>query len=341
MKTLQDDMRTLGRSIRALTLVILTLSTLLFTAVLNPSLFDFLRKKPKVWELKDPKLAYESGVMSRDVQYGYLLLTETYKWMGPLAEEPEMRLSGNKLACTNCHLAAGTQAGSASWVGVADRFPQFGARSNSEGTLEDRINGCMERSMNGQKLDPDSKPMQAMIAYMEWLGEDLPKEKKKYFEGFTSLKLPNEAVDLAKGKEVYDRECVVCHGSNGEGAPRADGGYLYPPLWGTDTYNDGAGMHRVITAAEFIKANMPYLIATKENPKLTDEEAYHVAGYINSFDRPKKSNLETDYPDKKLKPVSTPYGPWTDTFPPEQHKYGPFPPIIDWYRETYQLNKTK
>jgi len=100
-------------------------------------------------------------------------------------------------------------------------------------------------------------------------------------------------------------------------------------------------MHRVLTAAAFIKNNMPYLQASWEDPKLSDEEAFHVAGYINSFERPRKKNTDKDYPDKKLKPVSTPYGPWTDSFPAEQHKYGPFPPIIAYYKETFGIEKTK
>jgi thiosulfate dehydrogenase len=100
-------------------------------------------------------------------------------------------------------------------------------------------------------------------------------------------------------------------------------------------------MHRVITAAEFIKSNMPYLQATWDNPKLTDEEAFHVAGYINSFSRPHKANTENDYPDKTLKPISTPYGPWTDDFTEEQHKYGPYPPIMKYYQEKYGITKTK
>jgi thiosulfate dehydrogenase len=100
-------------------------------------------------------------------------------------------------------------------------------------------------------------------------------------------------------------------------------------------------MNRVITSAEFIKGNMPFGQATWDKPKLTDEEAFHVAGYINSFDRPKKKNKEDDYPDKKLKPVSTPYGPWVDDFSPEQHKYGPFLPIIEHYKEKYDIVKTK
>jgi thiosulfate dehydrogenase len=68
--------------------------------------------------------------------------------------------------------------------------------------------------------------------------------------------------------------------------------------------------------------------ATYDNPILTDEEAYDVAAYINSFDRPKKPNAEVDYPLLTKKPVDSPYPPHPDDFSLEQHKYGPFQPII-------------
>jgi len=283
-----------------------------------------------VWESTDPR-----------IRQGYLLVSETARQMGPAAANPTDRYSGNNLSCTHCHLKGGTQAGSASWVGVAARFPQFGGRSNRIGTLEDRINGCMERSMNGRKLPDDSEAMQAMVAYMEWLGEDLPADREKEYEGYAPIRIPERAVDLEAGQAVYERECAVCHGAGGQGVPDAARGYLYPPLWGPDSYNDGAGMHRVITAAEFIRGNMPFGVATRDNPKLSDEEAFDVAGYINRFERPHKAGTERDYPDRKLKPVSTPYGPWDDEFTAEEHKYGPFLPIISFYKEKYQITKTK
>lgn len=299
------------------------------------------QNEPKVWQPKDPLLVLEN--MPDEVKKGYFLTAETPKYMGPAAEDPTDRFSGNNLACTNCHLQKGAQAGSASWAGILERFPQFGGRGNRIGTIEDRINGCMERSMNGTKLPPDSDKLAAIVAYMDWLGEGLPENRKKEFTGYPKINLPTVAVDLEKGKQVYDKECLLCHGENGQGVPNTvtGYGYTYPPLWGPDSYNDGAGMHRVITAAEFIKSNMPYLQATWDNPKLTDEEAYNVAGYINSFPRPHKLNTENDYPDKKLKPVSTPYGPWVDDFSPLQHKYGPFQPIMDYYQKEYGITKTK
>jgi len=309
---------------------------------LNPQMLEFFQSKPKIWTLKNPDEQFAQGSMDPIIKRGYLLIKETYKEIGPAAENPERRFAGNHLTCANCHLQSGTQAGSGSWVGVIDRFPQFGGRGNKIGTIEDRINGCMERSMNGKKMDVEDPDMKAIVAYMDWLGEDLPEEKEEEFKGYPKIELPNVAVNLEKGKEVYVRECMLCHGDNGQGLPKPGSkGYTYPPLWGPDSFNNGAGMHRVITAAEFIKSNMPYLQATWDNPKLTDEEAYNVAGYINSFDRPEKASLDKDFPDRKLKPVSTPYGPWADNFSEEQHKFGPFLPIIDFYKKEYGITKSK
>ncbi|MGO3183207.1 MAG: c-type cytochrome [Aequorivita sp.] len=309
----------------------------------NPDALKSKEALAKDWEPRDVEEDLTTTFITPEVRYGYEVLTETQKYLGPQAEKPEMRLSGNNLKCTSCHLEAGNLAGSGSWAGVTQRYPSFRGRSNAMGTIEDRINGCMERSMNGEILEHKSKEMRGMVAYMEWLSEGIPKDRVKEISGFTHVEIPDIAVDLKKGKDVFTKHCVQCHQEDGQGVKFDDfkEGYQYPPLWGDDTFNDGAGMHRVITAAQFIKANMPYLLATRDSPVLTDEEAYNVAGYINSFKRPEKANKENDFPDKKLKPVSTPYGPWADDFSQEQHQFGPFPPIIAYYKEKYDIKKTK
>lgn len=301
-------------------------------------------KTEKVWHIPQLDTDLPSGNKGKQVKYGYLLATQSAKWMGPQVIDQENRLyAGNNLACQNCHLEGGTKPGAASWVGVTKRFPQFRGRENKVGTIEDRINGCMERSMNGKPLPDDSKQMQALVSYMEWLSEDVPEDTLDWYKGFAKLAIPAMKADTTFGRKVYVNQCQVCHGEKGQGTKLADErqGYQYPPLWGGDTYNQGAGMHRVLTAAQFIKANMPYLVATKDKPKLTDEEAFHVAAYINSFERPLKAHTEKDFPDLKLKPVSTPYGPYVDPFSAEQHKYGPFQPIVQYYDSLYQIKKTK
>jgi mono/diheme cytochrome c family protein len=121
--------------------------------------------------------------------------------------------------------------------------------------------------------------------------------------------------------------CAGCHGTDGFGQHAQTGaGYQFPPLWGPDSYNNGAGMSRLLTAAAYAMHNMP--IGTAFNaPALTDEQAYDVAAYIISQKRPEKANLEKDFPIRLQKPIDTPYGPYVDGFSLEQHKYGPFGPI--------------
>jgi len=66
--------------------------------------------------------------------------------------------------------------------------------------------------------------------------------------------------------------------------------------------------------------------ATFQNPQLTDEEAWDVAAFVLSQNRP-HMNVPHDWPDKTKKPVDYPFGPYADNFSEQQHKFGPFTPI--------------
>ncbi len=264
-------------------------------------------------------------------EYGRRLLRETAQLMGPDHEDPEMRYTGTRMDCASCHLDTGTKPGTLSLLATAPRYPRESGRDGGMRDLRDRINGCMQRSMNGRPLPRDSIEMRAMEAYIVGLGQQflamgetrrMPDEQPAFAE-------PNRAASVEAGRLVYESRCVVCHGTNGQGlmatSDPADG-YVFPPLWGEDSFNNGAGMHRVLTAARFIKARMPLGEAD-----LTDDEAYDVAAYINSHPRPEMSNLEQDYPDRTKKPVDSPYPPYADPFPREQHRLGPFAPIREYY----------
>jgi thiosulfate dehydrogenase len=278
-----------------------------------------------------PMDSLPDGKMGDYIKYGYQLITNTSQYIGPDVADPEMRFAGNNLDCQSCHLNAGTKKFAAPYFGLTSRFPQYRGRENEIGTIEDRINGCMERSMNGQKLPVESKEMKSMVAYMHWLSRGVAPGESIEGTGFVSVDLPNRRANLDHGKQVFETHCVACHQQDGQGMPANPNdpsqGHTFPPLWGEGSYNHGAGMHRVIKATRFIKGNMP-LGATYDNPILTDEEAYDVAAYINSFDRPKKAHAEKDYPVLSKKPVDSPYPPQPDTFSLDQHKYGPFQPII-------------
>ncbi len=318
---------------------IFIISALLLTYVL----WGFYEDMDKTDEMAVYHNRYDIDVLgdsprASTIKYGRELFDNTPKYLGPESEAP---YAGNRLSCTNCHLQSGTKPYAAPLIGIVQRFPQFRKRENKMGSLEERINGCMLRSMNGSPLPTDSKEMKALIAYMEWLGRYAPVDGKIKGQGFVRIALPNRPVDLEAGKMVFEKHCIPCHGDDGKGKKAAIGqGYLYPPLWGADSYNNGAGMTRVITAANFIKGNMPFG-ATFDKPVLTDEEAYDVAGYINRMSRPKKKGLDRDYPDLKKKPLSSPYGPFADHFPLEQHQLGPYPPIVEYYKNQYRLIKNQ
>ena len=261
------------------------------------------------------------------VKYGHALFTDTANEIGPMVSDTARRFAGNNLACQNCHLQGGTQPYAMALIGVWGQFPQYRAREGAVDTLEDRINGCMERSLNGRALPLESREMRAFSAYMRWLSTGVPIGAKLKGAGTLRIKEPARAADAGRGAEVFSQICAACHGADGLGQRAQTGaGYQFPPLWGPDSYNNGAGMGRLLTAAAYAMHNMP--IGTAFNaPVLTDEQAYDVAAYTISQKRPEKANLEKDFPIRLQKPIDTPYGPYVDGFSQEQHKYGPFGPI--------------
>jgi len=277
---------------------------------------------------KPPDIEQINGdAFGRLVQYGHALFTTTANQIGPTVADPARRYAGNNLDCQSCHLKAGTQPYAMPLAGVWGQFPQYRAREGEVGTLEDRINGCLARSMNGRTLPLASREMKAYLAFMRWLSTGVPDGAKLTGAGTLAIKEPGRAADLDRGKQIYARVCTTCHGPDGGGQRAATGaGYQYPPLWGPDSFNDAAGMGRLLKAAAFIKNNMPFG-TTFAAPELSDDDAYDVAGFVISQQRPHKADLAKDYPNRLQKPVDTPYGPYADGFNPIQHKLGPFGPI--------------
>lgn len=259
------------------------------------------------------------------IWYGYDLIANTSYYFGP---KGSIANKSNGMNCQNCHLDGGTLPWANNFGKVYATYPLFYARSNSIESINDRINDCFERSMNGSDLDSGSLEMKAIYAYIKWLGKDVSKGDTLGGTTIMKLKYMSVAADTIKGKKVYADNCQSCHGSDGEGKLNNDGTeYIYPPLWGKHSYNDGAGMYRISNLASFVKNNMPFA-TNYHNPKLTDEQAWNVAAFINSQPRTHRDQT-ADWKNIKKKPVDYPFGPYADTFPQAQHKYGPFQPIKD------------
>ena len=258
-----------------------------------------------------------------DIKYGKELIANTAEYLGP---KGKVRKMSNGMNCQNCHLQAGAAPLGNNYSAVASTYPKVRARSGQSEDIQKRINDCFERSLNGKALENNSKEMVAMVAYIQWLGEDVPKGESPKGSGLYEVPLLDRAADPIKGKTVYDNLCQSCHMAEGQGMPKPDGtGHIYPPLWGENSYNDGAGLYRISRFAGYVKANMP-LGATYENPILTDAESWDLAAYVNSMARPNK-DITKDWPDISKKPMDHPFGPFSDEFSEEQHKFGPFKPI--------------
>lgn len=268
----------------------------------------------------------------REITYGRELIANTARYLGPAGTV--LKIS-NGMNCQNCHLDAGTKIFGNNYASVSTTYPKFRGRSGTVESIEKRVNDCFERSLNGQPLDTSSREMRAIVSYINWLGSNVQEGQEARGSGLVKLKTLERAADPLKGKALYETQCVTCHGPNGQGIKLPDGKtYQFPPLWGENSYNQGAGLYRLSTFAGFILANMP-IGATYDSPVLTEQESWDIAAYVNSMPRP-GMDLSGDWPDVSVKPVDHPFGPYADPFTEKQHKYGPFDPIKKFYGEKKQ-----
>ena len=191
---------------------------------------------------------------------------------------------GSSLRCVSCHFSAGTARNALTWVGVYSRFPQYRSRSGHVDTIEDRVNDCFVRSLNGKPLAAASAEMRDIVSYLAFLSRGVPAGAQ--VDGQSLPKLASGTGDTTRGRGVFGEQCARCHGAAGQGTAIA------PPLWGPKSFNDGAGMSRISVLASFAHELMPY-----DRPRtLSAQQAYDVASYIDSRPRPSFAGREHDWP---------------------------------------------
>src|SRR5690349_5114976 len=180
------------------------------------------------------------GALGDAIRDGQSLITNTRTLAGPFV--------GNGLTCANCHLDAGRVAYAAPLAGLWGVFPEYRSRRGSVESLTERINDCFVRSMNGKPLPPDSREMIGVLAYISWLSTGVPTGVEVRGRGFKEFAPPSKP-DAANGETLYAAKCAACHGAEGAGLRGADNAYVFPPLWGPQSFNTGAGMARASVAA--------------------------------------------------------------------------------------------
>lgn len=227
--------------------------------------------------------AIPSGPLGDSIKRGRDYLTKT--------KEKLPQHVGNGLHCTSCHLNGGKTPHAAPWVGIVGVFPELRARNGKVNVLQERVNDCFERSMNGKALPQNSAEMNDIIAYMTFLSKGVPVGQSVTGRGFDRIN-PAPQANQEHGKAVYAARCAACHGDDGAGKKLPDGGYLFPALWGPESFNIGAGMARLHTAAAFVKTSMPLGAGNT----LTAQEAYDVAAFFTTQPRPDFKRKAEDWP---------------------------------------------
>jgi len=193
---------------------------------------------------------------------------------------------GNDLSCANCHLDRGRLAYSAPLWAAYPAYPAFRKKNNKVNTFAERMQGCFVYSMNGKAPSADSPIMKALTTYAFWLASGAPVGKSLPGRGYDQPPPPAGGYSLARGQTIYAEKCALCHGDDGEGR-KVGATTVFPPVWGRGSFNWGAGMHRIDTAAGFIQHNMPL----GQGDTLSDQEAWDVAAFVDSHERPQDPRL--------------------------------------------------
>lgn len=197
----------------------------------------------------------------------------------------------NSMNCSSCHMGEGRLPYAGPVWPAAVTLPDYRPKNNHVNNLEERIAGCFSYSMNGTPPDYGSDDMLALSAYHQWLakGAEMYPSAPLYGRGYPKLSDPKMKPDHARGKQVYEAKCSICHSSDGSGLVQNDK-VVFPAVWGDNSFNWGAGIARHFTLAAFVKHNMPL----GQRGTLSDQEAWDVAYYIDTQERPQDPRYTGD-----------------------------------------------
>ena len=266
------------------------------------------------------------------IKYGRELMLHTAYYICPNGVNG--KYLGNKMNCTNCHQDAGTKAYSLNLVTAFRHYPSYRAREGKVLSLAERINNCIMHPHLGKPLPLDSREMIGIMSYLKWLSDSVGVTKATKGLKNVEIELPDTAASPAAGAILYANDCARCHGTSGQGEMRPDNStYKYPPLWGMKAYQPGSSMHRIVKMAQWLVSNMPYDKATHDKPYLTSAQALDLAAFINDDKIHQRPFVkEYQYPNPEEKAIDYDRGPFKDPFSEQQHKYGPYKPIADYWK---------
>ncbi len=238
----------------------------------------YVHKAPTMEDLEADESIHPE--LKRVIRRGYDLFTNTQQLRG--------KNVFNDMNCSSCHMGEGRMPFSGPVWPAVTTLPDYRGKNDHVNNIEERIAGCFSFSMNGTPPEYGSDDMVALVTYHHWLATGA-----KIYDydiagrGYGSLPEPEKEPSYERGEKLYAENCAICHGEDGQGR-KVDGKVQFPPLWGDNSFNWGAGLVRLNTAAGFIKHNMPL----GQPGSLSDQEAWDLAMFMNSHERPQDPRFE-------------------------------------------------
>lgn len=204
---------------------------------------------------------------------------------------------GNQLRCASCHLDQGRKPGAAPMWAAYLAYPAYRSKNHHVNTFAERLQGCFRFSMNGKAPPLGDPVLVSLETYSYWLAQGAPLDPKIKGRGYGKLAKPVRAPDYHRGELVYQARCALCHAADGAGQRANNGAPAFPALWGDQSFNWGAGMGSIKNAAAFIKGNMPL----GQGGTLSDQDAWDVAMFIDSHERPQDPRFTGSVADTRAK----------------------------------------
>lgn len=190
---------------------------------------------------------------------------------------------GNTFTCATCHAVSEPAADGitrpAHALADAARRPHY--KNGRIPTLHGAVNSCLTEWM---AADPWSESDERWVALSRWLESLAPPAPVAPLE-FSIVAPPTAATggDAEAGRDVFNRTCIVCHGTDGHGSERGPqlSGYGHDPAFVAQRIRTSGSVDSEVYPG-LTGGRMPFWAADR----LSDREVLDLAAYVSASEAP-------------------------------------------------------